>query len=939
MIGDTFEIFTYICTSRQLSNNLIKHLAERRPLWAIVEKRKLIFKKMKTLRLLLMTIILIIVSFKGFGQKIVVTTGTDSIAGSLRDAIIKAHSGDTIVFDNSLTQIILGEKIDINKSQTIKGNPNLVIRGRGANGIFPRIFEITGNSTITVNIDNCNLFKTGFHIGDTVSYNTDGGVILIRNTNSKVNINLCYFNTEGYGGYVHYYPNIQYGQNGGAIASYGGVLNISNSTFSGLQSGGPVYTGAGGAIYKLAGELNLVNCTFYRNSVGSNFSASHPYIGKGTAIYMQNSNINVTNCTFCEHYNHFSYFRPAPDYGSVTVNTSTISLNNSKLIIKNSIFYDDDNRDLTGDANSTFISGGYNIFDQTISIADGASATDIFNVNPGFKLLGVTRYVGLDKSFWIPVCDLDAIGSAVDALPAEGNGSPQFDQRGHSRINKADIGACEFDDCLPSFVKTQWSSSKFGQDSWAYDISVANDTVVWVKDANADSISITSNAGATWKTKSMPLISGFPHSVGGVCAINKTKAYYVVCQGDSKGIYVTTDAGNSWTKQTSGFNQNSLFPDVIYFWNENEGVAIGDASPNFEIYTTANGGNQWNRVADANMPAGNNDGMYNSQNSYRTSNNSIWFLTSSARIFKSSDKGLTWKAINTPFHNAVDSVITFDFKDENNGLISYCSNDGINHKIYKTSNGGEHWDSISTSNFYQNIKYIPFAKAYFSMNKNGGLSYSCDDGQSWTNISYFDGISLNTLSYTSTGKLFLGGIKNIYSSLVSFVLSVSTNALTIAAPNNSTKTFTITSNTDWHVSSNQSWLTLSNSAGSNNTVITLTAQANPTASTRTAIVTVEGAGVTTLTITITQDVGTTGIDDITKESVSMFPNPVTNELTINELIPNSIISIFGLNGKLLINRFAKSRSEKIDVSSLAKGIYLIKVTDKKAIKTSKLIKQ
>lgn len=893
---------------------------------------------MKKLKLLLMTIILMIVSIKSFSHTTVVTTSNDSIAGSLREAITNAPSGGTIIFDQSLTEIILGVQININKSLTIIGNPNLVIRGRGVNGNFPRIFEITGDLSITVNLESCNLFKTGFHIGDTVSYNTDGGVLLISNKNSNVNINSCYFKKYGAsGGNVHYYPVIRYGQNGGAIANYGGVINISNCTFSGLTAGGPLYNGYGGAIYQMSGELNLTNCTFYDNSVENLFSINRPYIGRGSAIYTQNGNLDVTNCTFCEHTNSYTYFKPAPDYGSVTKTTSTIILVNSNLLIKNSIFFHNDNRDIAGDVNSNFLSGGYNIFDQSISISDGAKPTDIFDVNPGFNLIGINGYVGLDTDFWIPVIALNAAGLAIDALPADGNGAPEFDQRGHTRVNTPDIGAFEYEGCIPTDMRAKWNPSKFGQSSWASEISVVNDSVVWVRDAGADSISITSNGGSSWKSIALPIIPDFLNAAGGICAISPSKAYYILSFSNNKGIYMTTDTCKTWTRQATAFNQSASFPNFIHFWNENQGISVGDAIPNFEIYTTTNGGIQWNRVADANMPYGNNEGTYNTQASFRTHGNSFSFLTTSARIFRSLDYGATWSVINTPFHNAMDSTITFDFRDNNNGIISYCSNDGLHYKMYKTTNGGQTWDSISTTNYYQQIKYIPALKAYCSMNLNGGLSYSCDDGQTWTTVSYFNHIKLKSANFSSSGKIYLGGLGYIYSS--SPLLTVSRNKMTIAAPANSKISFDILSNTNWKLVSNQIWLSINSTAGSGNSTITLTATENPTSATRTAIVTVSGTGVTAQTITVTQDAGATAINDIRKNHVSMFPNPVTNVLTINELSTNATISIYDINGKLLISKIAKSPSEKIEVSSLSKGIYSIIISDKKGIKTNKLIKQ
>ena len=82
-------------------------------------------------------------------------------------------------------------------------------------------------------------------------------------------------------------------------------------------------------------------------------------------------------------------------------------------------------------------------------------------------------------------------------------------------------------------------------------------------------------------------------------------------------------------------------------------------------------------------------------------------------------------------------------------------------------------------------------------------------------------------------------------------LAVSTTSLTIAQPVNSTNTFNITTSNGWTVASDQTWLTPSNTSGSGNKTITLTATANTTYATRTANITVSGSSVTK-TIVVTQ---------------------------------------------------------------------------------------
>jgi len=83
-------------------------------------------------------------------------------------------------------------------------------------------------------------------------------------------------------------------------------------------------------------------------------------------------------------------------------------------------------------------------------------------------------------------------------------------------------------------------------------------------------------------------------------------------------------------------------------------------------------------------------------------------------------------------------------------------------------------------------------------------------------------------------------------------LTVSTSTLPITATAASTASFNISSNTNWNVSSDQAWLTVSSSTGSNSTKLTVTAAANTLNVTRSAVVTVSASYATSQKVTITQ---------------------------------------------------------------------------------------
>ena len=87
------------------------------------------------------------------------------------------------------------------------------------------------------------------------------------------------------------------------------------------------------------------------------------------------------------------------------------------------------------------------------------------------------------------------------------------------------------------------------------------------------------------------------------------------------------------------------------------------------------------------------------------------------------------------------------------------------------------------------------------------------------------------------------------------VLSVSTTSITLDPSVNSSSSFSITSNTSWTVSKDQTWLTITPTSGSNNASITVTTLTeNTSEQNRKAIITISGSGVNAdKTILVTQE--------------------------------------------------------------------------------------
>lgn len=316
-------------------------------------------------------------------------------------------------------------------------------------------------------------------------------------------------------------------------------------------------------------------------------------------------------------------------------------------------------------------------------------------------------------------------------------------------------------------IKAQWYKTLTGQSALIDRISVVNDSIIWIKDENGDKFSVTLNGGRTWTTKNFPVGISTPGMTSCLSAVSEKVAFVLLgidMPTNHRGIYKTTDGGDTWTRQTTAFNSPVSGPDQVYFWNENEGFSIGDgistATGPFEMYTTTNGGIQWDPVPLSKMPlTGSIEYSINTQGYIRVYGNTVYILSYSGEIYKSVNKGYNWSMINTPTNGHYAS---FDFKDDNNGLITSRDDNTKVYSGYVTSDGGVNWTLKYTTLLISSIKYIPSAGNYF-IAKTPGLIYTTD-GELFIEHPSFTNIDLYAIDYTPSWKIFIGGVGTMYSS-------------------------------------------------------------------------------------------------------------------------------------------------------------------------------
>lgn len=249
----------------------------------------------------------------------------------------------------------------------------------------------------------------------------------------------------------------------------------------------------------------------------------------------------------------------------------------------------------------------------------------------------------------------------------------------------------------------------------------------------------TNNGGTTWTVGTI----NFGNATTGLSDLTAASenVAWVAGNGSSaatNGIWKTLNGGSTWTKQTA-YSATS-FPDIVHFWDANNGVTMGDPDGGyFEIYTTSNGGTNWTRVSSANIPAPiTGEGGYTTIKAVSVEDGTIWFGTSTGRVYKSSNKGATWSVSVTPLTDFGSTAANGEIALKN-ANIAWVIDQGNN--LSSTVNGGGLWDTVSTTGtVYSHIAYVPgTTKTLISAGLSvpggtNGSSISTDGGLNWTEL-------------------------------------------------------------------------------------------------------------------------------------------------------------------------------------------------------------
>jgi photosystem II stability/assembly factor-like uncharacterized protein len=294
-----------------------------------------------------------------------------------------------------------------------------------------------------------------------------------------------------------------------------------------------------------------------------------------------------------------------------------------------------------------------------------------------------------------------------------------------------------------------WQLSPTGSAARLRGLSVVSEQVVWTS-GSLGTVLRTTNGGATWQSVGPPGTSALQFR--DIEAFDASTAVILsIGTGTDSRIYRTTDGGATWQLVFTNTDPNAFY-DCMTFFDNHRGLALSDpVGGRFRILGTSDGGQTWSIVAADMPPALPAEFAFAASGQCITSSggSDAWFGTGGdtvARVFHSSDRGLTWTVANTPVRSGPSAgIFALAFRDPQHGLAvggDFLLPTASPDAFALSDDGGASWGLVADApDEYRSGAHWVTGTTVLAVGPSGS-DVSVDQGRSWTR---FDGGSFDTV--------------------------------------------------------------------------------------------------------------------------------------------------------------------------------------------------
>ena len=292
-----------------------------------------------------------------------------------------------------------------------------------------------------------------------------------------------------------------------------------------------------------------------------------------------------------------------------------------------------------------------------------------------------------------------------------------------------------------------WQLQTSGTSERLRAVSALSEKVAWAS-GNKGTVLRTDDGGNHWTMLRVPGAEGLDFR--DIEATSIRTAYVLsIGPGDKSRIYKTTDAGETWELRFTNADPKAFY-DAIAFWDEQNGIAVGDpVDGRFTILRTADGGQRWTLIPEADRPrALPGDGMFAASGTCLVvqDRTNAWIGTggaAQARVLRTTDRGATWSEAATPIAAGTSSAGIFSvaFSDALHGIIvggDYRKEREPSDNVALTNDGGRTWAAaggVKHRSFRSGVVFLPGSRGRQIIAVGpAGTDRSLDGGRTWSPV-------------------------------------------------------------------------------------------------------------------------------------------------------------------------------------------------------------
>lgn len=290
-----------------------------------------------------------------------------------------------------------------------------------------------------------------------------------------------------------------------------------------------------------------------------------------------------------------------------------------------------------------------------------------------------------------------------------------------------------------SAAAAQWQRQSIDTKASLRGLSVVSESVVWASGTGGTFLR-TIDGGKTWTIGKVPDAEKLDFR--DVEAFDADTAYLLsIGDGENSRIYKTTDGGKTWKMQFKNTDPKAFF-DALAFWDKTHGIAMSDPVDGKYVLLETTDGETWKPLGTDKMP-----GAKTGEAAFAASGtclvtegkNNVFLVSGGqdARVFRSTNRGLSWLVADTPIikGTAGSGIFSIAMYDKKRGVIvggNYEKPNETAGNLAFTTDGGKTWTAgTGLTGYRSGVAYVD--KTTIVAVGTNGFDVSYDAGKSWKN--------------------------------------------------------------------------------------------------------------------------------------------------------------------------------------------------------------